>query len=151
MTRAGRSFPLLVFLSAARSFPSIGHFYNVDTEIRSKGSWDISLEPAKDRSPFLVVTREGRLSRISTVKSAPRGSSAGRPQGENLEVTGSVVSTADRSKILIARQIRFRGETSTSAAARFPSWRGGPDRKGAAAGPQVEADFLFSLPFVGPS
>lgn len=137
MTRLRKILPLLVFLSAAHpAFPQHpGHFYNVDTEIKVEGIIkDISLEPRyKDRSPFLVVTLEERLSKdIYTVEISPSwffGEDVHK--GENLEVTGSVVSTADRGKILIARQIRFRGETIDLRDRQgFPSWRGGPDRKG---------------------
>ncbi len=106
-----------------------GHFYNVDTEKKIKGTiQNIVMESRyKDASPFLiVVVEEKKTEEVYNVEISPvRFFTHDFHKGEDLEVTGSLYSK-EGEKNIIARQIRFRGEIIILRDKKgFPAWRGG--------------------------
>ena len=106
-----------------------GHYYNVDTEKKVRGTIQkIVMEPRyKDSSSFLIVILEEKKTKeMFNVEISPvRFFSQDFHRGEEMEVVGSVYST-DGQKNIIARQIRFRGEIFMLRDKHgFPAWRGG--------------------------
>lgn len=106
------------------------HYYNVDTEKKIKGTiQEIKMEPRyKDKSPFLIVILEEKNTKQKfNVEISPvRFFSQDFHKGESLEVVGSLYSDKEGKQNIIARQIRFKGETFVLRDKRgFPSWRGG--------------------------
>jgi len=114
---------------------TVGHFYNVDTEVRFEGTVrEIVLEPRYEgTAPFLVLRVEdaGR-GRMVTVEVSPswffREDIHG---GERIRGIGSLSEDPDGTVTIIARQLQLRGATLTLRDKRgFPSWQGGPRRRG---------------------
>ena len=116
------------------SFFSFGqnkeHFYNVDQEVQIEGKIQkIVMEPRyKDKSPFLIVTLEEKETKnLYTVEISPVGFfDRDFHQGEQLTVTGSLTASGESEKIIIAREVRSRGQTFILRDKHgFPTWRGG--------------------------
>lgn len=99
------------------------HFYNVDKEVRLEGTVrEIRFEPRyKDRATFLIVVLQSAKSgETFSVEVSP--SSFFRQDlhhGERLTIVGSLAGEG----AVIARQMRFRGETVILRDKKgFPSW-----------------------------
>jgi hypothetical protein len=116
------------------SLPSLGQkneqFYNVDKEIRIEGKiQNIVMEPRyKDNSPFLIVTLEEKdTKKLYTVEISPAGFfDQDFHKGEHLTVTGSLTTSGNAEKNIIAREVQSRGETFILRDKHgFPTWRGG--------------------------
>ena len=119
---------LLAFQSAVFC-QTTGHFYNVDTERKIKGTIQrIIMEPRyKDASPFLIVVMEEKNTKeMHYVEISPvRFFTHDFHKGKELEVTGSQYFM-DGQKNIIARQIRYRGEIIMLRDKKgFPAWRSG--------------------------
>ncbi len=119
----------LLILQAAVLSQETGHYYNVDTEKKVRGTIQrIVMEPRyKDSSPFLIVILEEKKTKeMFNVEISPvRFFSQDFHKGEEIEVIGSVYSK-DGQKNIIARQVRFRGEIFMLRDKHgFPAWRGG--------------------------
>lgn len=106
------------------------HFYDVDTEVRIEGTVrEIVFEARyKSRAPFVVLSLEeagtGQAFRIEIGPSWFFGEDV--HAGERVAVVGSLVRTEGDVKHVIARELRFRGETMIVRDRRgFPEWRGG--------------------------
>jgi len=106
------------------------HFYNVDAEVRIEGTVrEVSLELRyKDRAPFVVLALEetgtGQKFQIEVGPSWFFGEDL--HAGEKAAIIGSLVRTDGDTKYVIAREVRFRGETLVARDRRgFPEWRGG--------------------------
>ena len=112
------------------------HYYNVDTEVRVAGTIrGLVLEPRyESAAPFLVLTVEEKGgSKTYTVEVSPAWFfREDLHPGETVEVVGSLLPGKEgETATLIARQVRFRGETVSVRDARgFPTWRGGAKRRG---------------------
>lgn len=99
------------------------HFYNVDKEVRIEGTVrEIRFEPRyKDRSTFLIVVLQAaRSGETFNVEVSPSSFfSQDLHQGERLTIVGSLAGEG----AVIARQMRFRGETVILRDKKgFPSW-----------------------------
>ncbi len=110
------------------------HFYDVDKEIKIEGTIQkIVMEPRyKNTSPFLIVFLDEKKSKKSyKVELSPkRFFDYDLHKGENLMVTGSFYKTGATNLNIIAREIRFRGETLFLRDKHgFPNWRGGKKKK----------------------
>lgn len=125
---------IAAFLPGGQEAPrqAAGNFYNVDKEVRIDGTVrEIRFEPRyKDRAPFLIlVLQRARPEDIFTVEVGPSWF-FGRDihQGERITVVGSLTGEGT----VIARQLRFRGETINVRDNKgFPSWgRGSAAPKG---------------------
>jgi hypothetical protein len=106
------------------------HFYNVDSEKTIEGTiQEIRMEPRyKDTAPFLVLSLEEKGTKaIYNVEVSPVWFfETDFHQGEDVEVIGSFYLSEGQSLNVIARQIRFRGETLFLRDKHgFPNWRGG--------------------------
>jgi len=137
MRKTPSVFLLGVFLSCL--VPSLAqqqqHFYNIDKEIHIKGSIkDIIMEPRyKNSSPFLVVVLEDKENqKIYNIEVSPIWFFENDfHKGEDLHVTGSPYTTAENEQNVIAREVRFRGETLVLRDKHgFPTWRGQGKGKG---------------------
>ena len=111
------------------------HFYDVDREIKIEGIIQkIVMEPRyKNTSPFLIVFLDEKNSKESyKVELSPkRFFDYDLHKGENLTVTGSFYITGATNLNIIAREIRFRGETLFLRDKHgFPNWRGRKRKKG---------------------
>ncbi|MCJ7583000.1 MAG: hypothetical protein MUP98_20985 [Candidatus Aminicenantes bacterium] len=111
------------------------HFYDVDKEIKIEGTVQkIVMEPRyKNASPFLIVFLDEKTSKESyKVELSPkRFFDYDLHKGENLKVTGSFYKTGENNLNIIAREIRFRGETLILRDKHgFPNWRGGKKKRG---------------------
>jgi hypothetical protein len=107
-----------------------GHFYDVDTEVRIEGTVrEVSFELLyKDRAPFVMLTMEksgsGQKFLIETGPSWFFGEDL--HAGQTVAVVGSLVRAEGDIKYVIAREIRFGGETIVVRdRSGFPEWRGG--------------------------
>lgn len=109
-----------------------GYFYNVDKEVRIEGTVrEIRFEPRyKDRAPFLILVLQGAKSgETFTVEVSPSWFfGQDLHQGERMTVVGSLAGEG----IVIARQLRFRGENVIVRDKKgFPSWgRGAASPRG---------------------
>lgn len=133
-----RNIPAVLFMLAASAVVSyggqnVGAFYNVDKEVRVEGRVEaVAFEPRyKDNARFLMVRvvadRTGEEYRVEV--GPDWFFSRDIHQGEKVRVVGSLVADAGGGTVLIARELRFRGETVTVRDARgFPMWRGGLKR-----------------------
>lgn len=124
--------PVIVILAA---IPAAGqtpaHFYNVDTEVRIEATVrEIVLEPRyKGSAPFLVLrVEESGGARSFDVEIAPSWFFGQDVHGgEKVEIVGSLAESAGQTPTIIAREIRYRGETFKLRDKRgFPNWQGGP-------------------------
>jgi len=120
------------------------HFYNVDSERTIEGSIrEILMEPRyKDSAPFLVIKLEEKGTKvIYNVEVSPVWFfDTDFHQGEDVEVVGSFYLSDGETLNIIARAIRFRGETLLLRDKHgFPSWRGGQmDGKGRRRGKNIK-------------
>ncbi len=110
------------------------HFYDVDKEMRIEGTIQkIVMEPRyKNTSPFLIVFLDEKKSKKSyKVELSPkRFFDYDLHKGENLTVTGSFYIKGATNLNIIAREIRFRGETLFLRDKHgFPNWRRGKKKK----------------------
>lgn len=106
------------------------HFYNIDNEKRVDGTIrEIIMEPRyKDSAPFLIIRLEEKDTHIVySVEVSPVWFFAyDFHKGEGLAVFGSFYSTEEGQMNIIAREIRFKGETLVLRDKNgFPNWRGG--------------------------
>lgn len=106
-----------------------GHFYNVDKEVRIEGTVrEIRFEPRyKDRAPFLVLVLQRAASDETYLVEVGPSWFFGQDmhQGERMSVVGSLAG----ERALIARQLKFRGQTIVVRDKKgFPSWSGGAAR-----------------------
>jgi hypothetical protein len=131
-------FALIPILAALVAGPAAGqtagHFYDVDKEVKIEGIVrQVSLEPRyKGTAPFLVLS-------VEDPRDAKRYSIEVSPSwffnqdihgGERVTVVGSLTGGPGEAPTVIAREVRWRGETITLRDKRgFPSWQGGPQRK----------------------
>jgi len=123
------------FLAAVLSWTSLPaqkppHFYNVDTEIRLEGSvLDVILETRYvGNAPFLVVVLEESRTKLRyKVEMGPSWFFAKDVhKGEKIEIVGSLSEKEGETKGVIARQVRYGGETfMLRDTMGFPNWRGG--------------------------
>lgn len=126
---------LMFFTTLAFTEPQhMQHFYNVDKEVKVEGTiQQISMEPLyKSRAPFLIVILEQKDTRqLYRVEISPAWFfEHDLHQGESLVVIGSLYTTDESTKNIIAREIRFKGETLILRDKHgFPNWRGGPHMK----------------------
>ncbi len=126
-------FSVLLILVLSHSFvfsQESQHFYNVDKEIRIEGTIQkIIMEPRyKNTAPFLVIVLERKKTKqIYQIEISPvRFFDYDFHKGENLGVTGSLYTTGQNNQNIIAREIRFRGESLLLRDKHgFPNWRGG--------------------------
>jgi len=134
-----RRLSLLLILTLSTSLFSgqkSQHFYNVDKEIKVEGTiQEITMEPRyKNTSPFLVIVLEkkGNHQKYQVEVSPGWFFEYDFHKGENLTVLGSLYTAAENSQNIIAREIRFRGDTLVLRDKHgFPNWRGGKmKRKG---------------------
>jgi len=110
------------------------HFYDVDKETKIKGKIQkIVMEPRyKNTAPFLIVflDEENTKNSYRVELSPKRFFDYDLHKGENLMVTGSFYKTGVNNLNIIAREIRFRGETLILRDKHgFPNWRGGKKKK----------------------
>ena len=107
-------------------------FYNVDKEVRVEGTVrEIRFEPRyKNRAPFLVLVLQRAGAEETYFVEVGPSWFFGQDihQGERMTVVGSLAGEG----ALIARQLRFRGETVVVRDKKgFPSWsRGAVKAKG---------------------
>jgi hypothetical protein len=106
------------------------HFYNVDQEVQIEGKIQkIVMEPRyKDKSPFLIVTLEEKDTKnLYTVEISPAGFfDQDFHKGEQLTVTGSLTTSGESEKNIIAREVQSKGQTFILRDKHgFPTWRGG--------------------------
>ena len=128
---------LLLILTLSPCFVSSQkqeHFYDVDKETKIKGKIQkIVMEPRyKNTSPFLIVFLDEESTKKSyRVELSPkRFFDYDLHKGENLMVTGSFYKTGLNNLNIIAREIRFRGETLILRDKHgFPNWRRGKKKK----------------------
>jgi len=128
----------LFFISAIFACFSFGqepqHFYNVDKEIKVEGTIQkIIMEPRyKNTAPFLILVLEKKdtQQRYNIEVSPVWFFDHDFHKGENVVVIGSLYSTKEKTQNIIAREMRFRGETLVLRDKHgFPNWRGGPMKK----------------------
>lgn len=110
------------------------HFYNVDKEIRVEGTiQEITMEPRyKNTSPFLIVKlKDTKTQQMYNIELSPvRFFEQNFYKGEHLEVVGSLYLSGENNLNIIAREVRFRGETLILRDKHgFPNWRGGKMKK----------------------
>jgi len=110
-------------------------FYDVDREVKIEGPvQDVRLEPRfENTQPFVVVKVEDKATgRTYTVEIAPAWFfDQDIHRGERLAVVGSLVSKAEASPVVMAREVQCRGETIRVRDRKgFPNWRGGAMRQG---------------------
>ena len=113
---------------------TVGHFYDVDKEVKIEGVVrQISLEPRyKGTAPFLVLSVEdSRDAKRYSVEVSPSWFfNQDIHGGEKVTVVGSLTGGPGEVPTVIAREVRWRGETFILRDKRgFPSWQGGPQRK----------------------
>lgn len=129
---------LIPILAALFAGPAAGqtaeHFYDVDKEVKIEGVVrQISLEPRyKGTAPFLVLSVEdSRDAKRYSVEVSPSWFfNQDIHGGEKVTVVGSLAGGPGEVPTVIAREVRWRGETFTLRDKRgFPSWQGGPQRK----------------------
>jgi hypothetical protein len=106
------------------------HFYNIDSERRVQGTiQEIVMEPRyKDSAPFLVLKLEEKGTNILyNVELSPAWFfEHDFHKGEGLTVIGSFYTTDGNKMNIIAREVRFKGETLVLRDKHgFPNWRGG--------------------------
>lgn len=106
------------------------HFYNVDSERRVEGTiQEIIMEPRYTGSaPFLVVRLEEKDTHILyNVEVSPTWFfEFDFHKGEDLTVLGSFYISDDKKMNIIAREVRFKGQTLFLRDRHgFPNWRGG--------------------------
>jgi hypothetical protein len=111
-----------------------GHFYDVDKEVKIDGVVrQVTLEPRyKGTAPFLVLSVEdSRDAKRYSVEVSPSWFfNQDIHGGERVTVVGSLTGGPGEAPTVIAREVRWRGETFTLRDKRgFPSWQGGPQRK----------------------
>ena len=130
---------ILLMILLLVSLPSFGqkteNFYNVDQEIRIEGKIQkIVMEPRyKDNSPFLIVSLEEKSTKkLYTIEISPVGFfDQDFHKGEHLIVTGSLTSSGETEKNVIAREVQSKGETFILRDKHgFPTWRGGKGQMG---------------------
>lgn len=106
------------------------HFYNVDSERRVEGTiQELVMEPRySDSAPFLVVKLKEETSGIVyNVEVSPAWFfEFDFHKGEGLTVVGSFYTTDEKKMNIIAREVRFKGQTLVLRDKHgFPNWRGG--------------------------
>jgi len=127
--------PVLALLAGAPALDQApGHFYNIDTEIRIEATVrEIALEPRyKGTAPFLVLrVEESGGARTFDVEIAPSWFFGQDVHGgEKVQIVGSLAETPGKTPTIIARELRYRGETFQLRDKRgFPNWQGGPKGK----------------------
>jgi len=125
------SFLIVSGLLAGISFAQTSqHFYNVDSERRVEGTiQEIIMEPRyKGSAPFLVLKLEekGTHSLYNVEVSPAWFFEHDFHKGEDLTVIGSFYTTDGEKMNIIAREVRFKGETLVLRDKHgFPNWRGG--------------------------
>jgi len=101
------------------------HFYNVDKEVRVEGTvQEIRFEPRyKDGAPFLILVLQGPAEAAYFVEVGPSWFfGQDLHKGEPMTIVGSLAG----ERTVIARQLRFRGETVVVRDKKgFPSWSRG--------------------------
>jgi hypothetical protein len=129
---------LISILAALTAGPAAGqtagHFYDVDKEVKIEGFVrQVTLEPRyKGTAPFLVLSVEdSRDAKRYSVEVSPSWFfNQDIHGGERVTVVGSLTGGPGEAPTVIAREVRWRGETFTLRDKRgFPSWQGGPQRK----------------------
>jgi hypothetical protein len=131
MRRYRQWFLALLLMFAGLAFPQKApHFYNVDKEIQVEGKiQEIIMEPRyKTSAPFLIVFLEERNSKKKyLIELSPVWFFKHNfHKGENLVVVGSLYTSGEDTQNIIAREVRFRGETLILRDKNgFPNWRGG--------------------------
>jgi hypothetical protein len=125
-------FPLLVLgMAMVLSFAQTPqHFYNVDSERQVDGTiQEIVMEPRyKDSAPFLVLKLEEKgTHNLYNVEVSPTWFfEHDFHKGEDLMVIGSFYTTDEKKMNIIAREVRFKGQTLVLRDRHgFPNWRGG--------------------------
>ncbi len=119
-------------LAAVLSFAQTPqHFYNIDSERQVEGTiQEIVMEPRyTDSAPFLVLKLEEKGTHIVyNVEVSPAWFfEFDFHKGEDLTVIGSFYTTDDKKMNIIAREVRFKGQTLVLRDRHgFPNWRGGP-------------------------
>lgn len=127
--------PILAALVAGPAAgQTAGHFYDVDKEVKIEGVVrQVSLEPRyKGTAPFLVLSVEdSRDAKRYSIEVSPSWFfNQDIHGGERVTVIGSLTGGPGEVPTVIAREVRWRGETFTLRDKRgFPSWQGGPQRK----------------------
>lgn len=127
-------FILILIFSGLTLGQKTSHFYNVDKEIRIEGTiQEITMEPRyKNTSPFLIVKlKETKTQQVYNIELSPaRFFEQNFYKGEHLEVVGSLYLSGENNLNIIAREVRFRGETLVLRDKHgFPNWRGGSMKK----------------------
>lgn len=110
------------------------HFYNVDKEITVEGKiQEITMEPRyKNTAPFLIVKlQDTKTNQIYNIELSPVWFfEQNFYKGEQLVVVGSLCSAGENIKSIIAREVRFRGETMVLRDKHgFPNWRGAKTKR----------------------
>lgn len=127
--------PLLAVIAAG---PGPGQkaapYYNVDTEVRIEATVrEVVLEPRyKGTAPFLVLrVEESGSARTFDVEIAPSWFFGQDVHGgEKVRIVGSLAEKPGETPTIIARELRWRGETfQLRDKAGFPRWQGGPRAK----------------------
>lgn len=122
---------LVLGLAAGLSFAQTPqHFYNIDSERQVEGTiQEIVMEPRyKDSAPFLILKLEEKGTHILyNVEVSPAWFfEHDFHKGESLTVIGSFYTTNGKKMNIIAREVRFKGETLVLRDKHgFPNWRGG--------------------------
>ena len=106
------------------------HFYNIDSERQVEGTiQEIVMEPRyKNSAPFLVLILEEKGTHVVyNVEVSPAWFfEKDFHKGEGLTVIGSFYTTDGKKMNIIAREIRFKGETLVLRDKHgFPNWQGG--------------------------
>jgi hypothetical protein len=131
--RRGNFIALLLVLAVAAdlSFAQTPqHFYNIDSERRVEGTiQEIVMEPRyNDAAPFLVLKLEEKGTYILYNVEVSPGWFFEHDfhKGEGLTVIGSFYTTDEKKMNIIAREVRFKGQTLVLRDKHgFPNWRGG--------------------------
>ena len=106
------------------------HFYDVDSEVRIEGTVrEVLFEVRyKARAPFVILALEESESGLPVRVEIGPSWFFGEDlhAGQKVAIVGSLVKTEGDAKYVIAREVRFAGETIVVRDRRgFPGWRGG--------------------------
>lgn len=144
-TRNLALFALFMILAARADLPGQADrqpgFYNIDKEIKVEALiTDLRFEPRyKDNVSFLMLSIQAAGSGQNYVVEVSPASffSQDLHKGERIRIVGSLAGESGGHPVIIAREIRFRGEAvSLRDKKGFPMWRGsarqkrGPGRDG---------------------
>jgi hypothetical protein len=132
MTRRDLILSLFVWSTTAvfASPQSTQHFYNIDSERRVEGTiQEIVMEPRySDSAPFLILKLEEKSTHtLFNIEVSPAWFfDHDFHKGEDLAVVGSFYTTDGKNMNIIAREVRFKGQTLVLRDKNgFPNWRGG--------------------------